>query len=329
MSFPWLKFQFQLVVILWKAPLLCIMPSCYHAWWYPWSLLNPSLKKGQQVTVDPMKVRRVNMPDLGEAKSSKPLTREEWKFIKSLTSATTGNSCSSLGLVRKNQWKTEQSRQATTTSNWQIFQKKKLKRFVEAVALLIYHRHFLEEGKFVWDMKQKLLNMLEQLEIYLAGSTSTGIQILSTDNEESTSTFQTSPLRLVVICMNPKLHIKKQAFPLQHLGKNEFNSLYKRDVLHVIFHLEGYSQEILVLLLANHQSSPRLVQDEAQNQRPPNSSKHWPWQWMKQSWLNDWRLTYLCNKKYTICSTRERERERLEYNHGTTCFWGKKGSLLL
>ena len=81
-----------------------------------------------------------------------------------------------------------------------------------------------------------------------------------------------------------------------------------------------------MLLLANHQSSPRLVQDEAQNQRPANSSKHWPWQWMKQSWLNDWRLTYLCNKKYNMFSTRERERERerLEYNHGTTCFWGKK-----
>ena len=108
-------------------------------------------------------------------------------------------------------------------------------------------------------MKQELLNRLEQLETYLAGSTSTGIQILSTDNEESTSTFQTSSLRLVVICMNPKLHQKKTTFPQKHLDKTEFNSLYKSDVLHVIFHLEGYSQEILVLLLANHQSSPRLV----------------------------------------------------------------------
>lgn len=179
-----------------------------------------------------------------------------------------------------------------------------MKRFVEAVALLIYHRHFLEEKKFVWNMKQKLLNMLEQLEIYFGGSTSTGIQILSTDNEESTSTFQTSPLRLVVICMNPKLHKKKHTFPQKHLGKTEFNSLYKSDVLHVIFHLEGYSQEILCFCFHDAQSSPRLVQ----NQRPPNSSKHWPWQWMKQSWLNDWRLTYLGNKEYNMFSTRERER---------------------
>lgn len=152
-----------------KAPLPCIMPSCHHAWWYPWSLLNPSLKKRSTSNGWSHKSTKVNLPDLGEAKSSKPLTREEWKFIKSLTSATTGNSCSSLGLVRKNQWQTEQSRQATTTSNWQFFRKKKLKRFVEAVAVLFYHRHLLEEKKFVWNMKQQLLNMLEQLEIYLAG----------------------------------------------------------------------------------------------------------------------------------------------------------------
>ena len=44
--------------------------------------------------------------------------------------------------------------------------------------------------------------------------------------------------------------------------------------------------------------------------------------WSKVDWTTGGWHTFVT--KSAICFLRERERERLECNHGTTCFWGKK-----